>query len=74
MQVNQGFFLQLVNRSNSRIVFSVATDEMNAQAFEQLWSTVGRSIFSGLKTDPRAANYYELRVDPILGEHPAQQR
>lgn len=74
MDITQGLYLQLVNRSTSRIIFSAATDELSGEAFARLWQTVGQSIYNGLKNNTGQSNYYELRVDPIIGEHPAKQR
>jgi hypothetical protein len=72
LDITKGLFLQLVNRSNSRIIFSAATDELTPEAFQRLWNCVGESIFKGLKRDVEASNYYELRVDPIFGDPSGQ--
>lgn len=75
MNITHGLYIQLVNRSNSRIVFSAATDQLTEDAFTKLWTAVGQSIYTGMKaTDLASANYYELRIDPIVGDHPAKQR
>lgn len=66
--ITKGLFIQLVNRSTSKIIFSAATDELTPEAFWELWKAVGNTIYKGsLAKDLHSSNYYELRVDPILG-------
>jgi hypothetical protein len=67
MPKNSGLYIQLVNRNNSRIIFSACTGDMSREAFDVLWAAVGSAIYDGVKPDPARQNYYELRIDPILG-------
>lgn len=67
MEIREGFYIQLVNRATSRVLFSAATDELTQEAFMRLWSAVGESIHKGLVKDSGQANYYELRAEPITG-------
>ena len=72
MIIRKGFHIELINRNNSRIVFSASTDEIEKATFEQLWKTVGDQVFKGTDEkgdprDPRSVGYYELRVSPIMG-------
>jgi hypothetical protein len=74
VDIKNGLYIQLVNRSTSRIIFSAATDELSPEAFQRLRKVVGDGIYKGLKAEVGQCNYYELRVEPIIGEHPSQQR
>lgn len=67
MEIRKGFYIQLVNRSTNRVLFSAATDELAEVAFMRLWSAVGESIYKGLVQDTKSANCYELRAEPITG-------
>ena len=63
----QAIFVQLVNRNTSRILFSAATDELSKEAFKTIWNAVGETVYKGVEKASQQANYYELRIDPILG-------
>ncbi len=65
--MSKGLYIQLANRSTSKIVFSACTDEMSREAFQTLWKTVGETIYSGLSATNVDAfkNYYELQISPI---------
>lgn len=61
--IKKGFFLEMTNRSTQRIVFSAATDELEKETFDKLWSTIGDNVYSGVEGDVQ--QYYEIRVCPI---------
>ena len=58
----------MTNRSSQRIVFSAATDELEKETFDKLWSTIGDSVYSGVEGDK--PQYFEIRVSPIVDQSP----
>lgn len=67
MQINKGYYMELIDRSTSRILFSAATDEVTPEAFKRLWETVGETVRSGMTRGADRQAYFELRVTPISG-------
>lgn len=61
----KGLYIQLVNRSTSRIIFSACTDEVSQEAFKVLWNSVGSTIYKGLSDKDAHRNYYELQISPL---------
>lgn len=64
--LRKGLFIELVNRSTNRVIFTAATDELEKPTFDELWKAIGDSVYKGAMTDKnRMVNYYELRVTPM---------
>jgi len=67
MQINKGYYMELIDRSTSRILFSAATDEITEAAFKALWVEVGNTVRNGMNRGADRQAYFELRVTPIIG-------
>jgi hypothetical protein len=64
--LTKGYFIELRNRSTSRIVFSAATGDLSREAFDLLWKAVGASIFDmQTKTEADRWSQFELGITPI---------
>jgi hypothetical protein len=64
--MTKGLYIQLVNRSTSRIVFSACTDEVSEEAFRVLWNSVGKTVYKGIGSNADATrNYYEIQISPL---------
>lgn len=63
MIIRKGFHIELMNRSNNRVIFSAATDELEKATFDRLWQSIGDNLYNA---DPGAqVGYYEIRVTPL---------
>lgn len=62
----KGYYIELLNRSTSRVVFSAATSDLSEQEFTRLWTTVGNNIYRQQTSGDRDRwNQFELRISPI---------
>ena len=67
--LKNGFHLELVNRQNGQVLLSAATDEIDETVFNELWATVGTSIFKDIKKPNKIAQY-EVRIVRFRADKP----
>jgi hypothetical protein len=63
--IRNGMHVQMVNRSTGRIIFAATTPEISAEAFANLWRTLGSTIFAQMSPKNAIAEF-EVRVTPLL--------
>jgi len=61
--IKNGMHLEMSNRSTGRVIFSAATDQLDKETFDKLWSAIGDNIFKGNESEQ--IQYFEVRVSPI---------
>lgn len=62
--IRKGFYIEMNNRNTGRVVFSAATDQLDKETFDKIWSSIGDNVYKGDDSD-RIENY-EIRVSPII--------
>lgn len=64
VRLETGVFIEATNRHTGRMMFSVATDQINEEAFLVLWQQLGKAFYHIYEKRPEQAQL-EIRVTPI---------
>lgn len=62
---NRGYFLSLVNRYKSRIVYQASTDLMTDEEFLELWNHAGKTLLRELRESKDGSCTYEITTNRI---------
>jgi hypothetical protein len=49
MEVNSGYYIQLIDRTEQRMLFSASTGNFDKEDFAKLWDLVGKRVYDKLQ-------------------------